>query len=205
MKHLDSIEASFLSRLPANAAGRADDVKQAFGIVRRFSEKAAAIRRDGNLSHEGRRAAAAKAWADGPAAHLAQIKDRVKGELLALQSRRAALIPTKPADESPVGEMRRAEMRAFLRSLPLSERHQMALNGDPEVQEAILFGAAGLSGLSPEAKGHVIEQFMMTTHGEALKSIAAEERELENVGAAIAVAEQQASAIGGVEIRGSAA
>lgn len=205
MKHLDATEASFVARLPTNAKSRADDVRQAFGILRAFTDKAAAIRNDGNLSHEGRRAAAAKAWADGPAAHLAQLKDRTKSELLALQSRRASLVPTKPSDESQIGEMRRQELRSFLRSLPLGERHQMAMSDDPEITEAIIFSPAALSGLGPDAKQKVLERFIEARHGDAMRTIAAEERELENVGAAIAVCEQQASSLAGVEIRGAAA
>jgi hypothetical protein len=147
--------AQFLRRIPAGMTGLHADVTTAFAIADRVAERAATIRSDSKLSPAGKAAALAEALDAGPRAHLKQLSEKTKAAIENIKARRAGLAPQKPRDETPVGEMRRQELRAYLRGLDQAERHRVALSGDPEVEEAILFGPAALSGLSPEVHSRV--------------------------------------------------
>lgn len=186
----DTRVVSFLNRLPSGATCPRSDIETVFGIVAGFREKAAKIGADTTLSAEGKRLAREKALKDGAAAHMQQLRDRNAGALQALRTKRESLAPTKPSDETAIGEMRRAELRTYMRSLPPGERVQFALQSDDHmIVDAVLFAPAALSGLDEQVKGRLRERVISERFGAQLRNIEADEETLSNVGAAITIAE----------------
>lgn len=72
-------------------------------------------------------------------------------------AQRAALGRRQIDRADVVGEMQRAEIRAYLRTLPSNDRVQAALLADAAIRDAILTSPAALSGLDDEVYARVRE------------------------------------------------
>src|ERR1019366_2919685 len=114
----------------------------------------------------------------GRAAHVAKIAiDNVKPLLSSTAGarkmmryntdRRANLKPPTPPRDDTVGEMRRAELRAFALSLKMAERLPFAL----ENPEAMLDAPAALSGLPDEQFSKVRETYISAKFGPEIAEI----------------------------------
>jgi hypothetical protein len=106
--------------------------------------------------------------------------------------RRANLKPPTPPRDDVVGEMRRAELRTFARSLKGAERLPFAL----EQAEAILNAPAALSGLPDEQFSKVRETYVAAKCGPEIAEIEMLDEDLSTVRAAhdLALAELRANA-----------
>jgi hypothetical protein len=89
------------------------------------------------------------------------------------EERRAAL--TLPVDKTDTyGLQRRAELRAYLRSLPEKERRDIGANFeklDPETALAITEMPARLSGMMETDHARLVEQALKATHGEEIDRV----------------------------------
>lgn len=181
---------SFTDRLPARMqASLSSDIEAAFGLVSSAKEKAAAINADAKLSFEGRRAAIKDALSGGIGEHMNQLKSTAANRLETVRGQRAALMPVQPGDTTAVGEMRRAEIRSWLRGMSDAERIRLATTTtDLLIREAIAFSPAGLSGVPEDIKQSVVEAIIQGTHGPKLAELGEDEEALANVEAAVTVA-----------------
>jgi hypothetical protein len=139
-----------------------DDLKSALEAAERFADKAASIRQDGNLSHEGRNNATKAALRSV----LRDVRDsgaqvlEMKARLNAIQ----ASIAMPKFDKTDVaGALARQEIRQALRGMSLGDRAGLLFGegADPRWIDAVLEAPALLSGTPPElyeqAKGQRIE------------------------------------------------
>jgi hypothetical protein len=106
--------------------------------------------------------------------------------------RRANLKPPTPNRDDPVGEMRRQELRTFVRGLPMAERLIFAL----ENPEAILDAPAALSSLPADQFSKVREAYVAGKFGSEIAEIDTLDEDLSIVRAAhdLALAELRANA-----------
>ena len=180
----------FTSRLPATAAPRHKEaIETAIALANGFEAKAREIGKDARYSALGRTEAIKSHLEQGPKAHLAQLKASVEGELTAIRGEMAAMVPKAPDKGDLFGEMQRAEIRTYLRSLPEAERTRVALTStDETVRAAILFSPAALSGLKDEVRQQVANAYLAATHGPRLAELEKAESVALEVAAAIEVA-----------------
>ena len=180
----------FTSRIPASAAPRhKETIETAIALANGFEAKAREIGKDARYSALGRTEAIKSHLEQGPKAHLAQLKASVEGDLNAIRGEMAATVPKAPDKGDLFGEMQRAEIRTYLRSLPEAERIRVALTStDETVRAAILFSPAALSGLRDEVRQQVEASYLETVHGSRLAELAKAENALLEVAAAIEVA-----------------
>ena len=180
----------FTSRIPASAAPRhKETIETAIALANGFEAKAREIGKDARYSALGRTEAIKSHLEQGPKAHLAQLKASVEGELTAIRGEMAAMVPKAPDKGDLFGEMQRAEIRTYLRSLPEAERTRVALTStDETVRAAILFSPAALSGLKDEVRQQVANAYLAATHGPRLAELEKAESVALEVAAAIEVA-----------------
>jgi hypothetical protein len=81
--------------------------------------------------------------------------------------RKASLKPPTPSRDDQVGEMRRQELRTFVRGLPMAERLPFAL----EHPEAILDAPAALSSLPEEQFEIVLQTYIAATFSSEIAEI----------------------------------
>jgi hypothetical protein len=161
----------------------------AFSIVERFKAKADMIRRDPTLSRAGIAAAISKARNGGFGEHLGQLQRSVKVGLDSVRLERAQMCPVRPDKSDTVGEMRRASIRTFLRSLPQGERMRLAqTTTDREIVEAILHAPAELTGLPREVHAAIVDKEIEVLHGARLAQLKTLETAYEETDAALQVA-----------------
>lgn len=121
---------------------------------------------------------------------LAKLKADVEAGRAATAARRAALGKrTFPADDI-LGEMRRAEMRAILRSMPEMERMQAALSDDPAVRDAVLSVPPSMSGLSEAFFANVLTMAIDKEHVAEAAQLEALDEAADAAASAIALVEQ---------------
>jgi hypothetical protein len=180
---------ALIERIPERYSGLRDELTTAFGVVARFEEKAKAINSDPTLSPLGRRDRLAEGRKN-PAAHLAQLKTKNQAAIASIAARRKALEPEIKNRSDAVAEMRRAEIRTFLRGLSDAERTRMIFKADRSVIEAIADAPPALSGLTEDMHEQAVQAFIAVEHADAITSLAAEHAVLENARAALMVAEQ---------------
>jgi hypothetical protein len=124
----------FIGRLPASARPEHRNlVQEAFGIVGALGEKARAIRADGRFTSAGHMEQIQAVARDGILDQLKQVKGRTQALTDDLDRLRAAVALRAPAKDDITGELRRAEIRAHMRSLPTAERVRIALSEDETV------------------------------------------------------------------------
>jgi hypothetical protein len=187
-------------RLPAGApAHYAENIEVVFGLAANFNAKAAEIQANPSLTEVGKAEAVKKLRAGTPSEHFSQIKHSVAKEFGRIDEQRAALHPKAPDRADVVGEMQRREVRDWLRGLPEAERMRVALETkDDLIKDAVMFAPAELSGLQPNIKQTVIENIVQENYGSQLAKLNSLADGLENVQAAIAVAEMQIAKLPGL-------
>jgi hypothetical protein len=161
----------------------------ALGIAIDSAKKHAAD--DLNLSDAGRKAYVSKVAQDN-VRPLVQVTASMRKAVKYNTDRRANLKPPTPPRDDLVGEMRRAELRAFARSLKMSERLPFALKHP----EAILDAPGELSGLPDEQFSKVRETYIAAKFGPEIAEIETLDEDLSTVMAAhdLALAELRANA-----------
>ncbi len=200
------ILADRIRRIGATGAEQiATNVETAFGVATNFAAKAKAIRDNPRLSKAGHDEEIGRALKGGPLGHLAQLRGTVADQLDAVKAKRAhAMQPPSPTAEQRagdmVGELQRAEIRAWLRGLEPAERLRTVLEAkEPAIREAALLAPPQLSGLSNEHRGMLIDKIAQEKHGPALRAWEREEDALQTAAAAIDQAERELFSVAGVE------
>jgi hypothetical protein len=186
----------FIGRLPASARPEHRNlVQEAFGIVGALDEKARAIRADGRFTSAGHMEQIQAVARDGILDHLKQVKGRTQALTDDLDRLRAAVALRAPAKDDITGELRRAEIRAHMRSLPTAERVRIALSEDETVSMAVTSAPAFLSGLTDDLYGRVRTSALERQHGPLLAEIEQQEAALQVVNTAVNVAVQQVRSV----------
>ena len=150
--------ASILSRLDRHAAhaataGLRKAAENCFAISQRFADDATEIAQDRRYSAEGKRAKLAEARAQKDAL-MRDARGPIDTAQKGVEALRAQIKPVV-VDQSPVAEMRRAELRTYMRNLPDDPKRMAALLGafdgrtriepDSKIVEAVLDAPAFLS------------------------------------------------------------
>jgi hypothetical protein len=177
----------FLRRLPPTATEEARLIETAFGIPATFRQKAAEIRADAKLSEVGKTEQIKQAALGGFVEHLKQIRSRAAAMTADVNNLRSGIKPKAPDHADVFGEMQRAEVRTWLRSLPPAERIRAALE-DESVAAAVLHVPPALSGLTSEVHERVVAAHVEKAFGSQLRGIQQREEVLEVVNSAIQVA-----------------
>jgi hypothetical protein len=179
-----------LKRLPASAAEERELITQAFGITGTVREKAAAIRADGRLSETGK-ADDTRALARGaPLAHLRQIKARAAAMAADVANARKAVQLPEPDRTDLSAEMRRAELRSFVRGLPQEEKLRFVL-GNEAAATAVLDQLPAISGLNDDLFDRVKQERTERLFGSQLAEIEKREAAVEVISSAVEIASSQ--------------
>lgn len=189
---------TLVERIDGRFGGLREDAQTALGIAERASERAAAIRADRNLSEEGKLAAIRAEIAKGALGHLKQLRRSNEAAVAALAARRQHFEPK--VERTLIGEQRNSELRRYLRELNHAERVRILFSGDQDVINAVADAPAWLAGLTDDLKARALAAHVEKLHGSAIAGLAGEQAALENVAAAIAVAENELRRIAGGEL-----
>jgi hypothetical protein len=187
---MNPVLQTLLARLPEAAKTERDLATTAFAIVDNFKAKAAEVMGDQDLSAVGK-AAKIKAMASGsPLAHFKQIKAEAAKAATDISNLRQSVELKPPADTSPTAEMRRAELRAYVRSLPMNERLRFVQDNE-DVAVAALDSLPALSGLSGEQFEVVKQSRVERLHGARIAGIESRAEIVDAVNAAVQIASRQ--------------
>lgn len=199
------MKEQFLKRLPETAKEERALVEAAFGIPDTVRGKASDIRGNAHLSPIGQQEQIRAMASGAPLGHLRQIRSRAAGMTADVANLRKAIAPPAPDRSDLFGESQRAELRAFVRSLPEGKRLRAVMD-DPSLTEAVLLAHPALSGLSTNSEDGAPSQFdlvrdkyLETKFGAQLHGIEAREEVLANLNAAIAIATQDFCRETGIE------
>jgi hypothetical protein len=176
---------------PATAALR-KAAEQCLAISQNFANQRDELERDGRLTLAGKREKLKEAYAGaeprmrdarGPIDSAAKNLERLRGELKP--------VPVKQPD--PVTEMRNAEIRAYLRSMPSSLDRSAVILSNPTMRDAALDQPAELSGVPQKdyeaAKLARDQQLSEELNGPKLRQIAELEAIIDEADAAAGIAQ----------------
>jgi hypothetical protein len=180
----------FLKRLPPNAAEERALVEQLFGIPRTVAEKRAAILNDRRLSEQGKIDDTRTMARGTPLQHLQQLRARVTAMTADVANRRKAVQLPEPDRTDLSAEMRRAELRSFVRGLPQEEKLRFVL-GNEAAATAVLDQVPAISGLNDDLFDRVKQERIERLFGPQLAEIEKREAVVEVVDAALEVATSQ--------------
>ncbi|ACA21203.1 hypothetical protein M446_6970 (plasmid) [Methylobacterium sp. 4-46] len=146
-----------------SATSRAAEISAAFG---RIGER---TRRDPHLTEAGKRdkiTTVATRDTLGPLRRTQREVAEVKAQVAA---KRAACVVRRGTD--PVEEMRRQEVRAFLRSLPDPGKRIGAAMQDPEIARAVVEASPMLSGMDAANYQRIHDEVVKAEHGDVLAEL----------------------------------
>jgi hypothetical protein len=173
-----SAKSELLKRL--SPAPHADGLKTAIeGVFTLGSMIGSAKKRaadDPNLSEAGRAAYVAKVAVDN-VKRLIEVTAPMRKAVRWNQARRESLKFPEPSRDDLVGELRRQELRAFARSLPMVDRLPFAM----EHPEAILAAPRALSGLPEDQYSRVRESYIAAKFGPEIREIEVLDEDLATV------------------------
>jgi hypothetical protein len=162
-----------------HVAGLKSTIETIFGLGMMIDSAKKRASDDPHLSAEGRTAHVAKIAIDNVKPLLSSTAGARKMNRFNAH-RREALKPPTPRPDDVVGEMRRAELRAFTHGLKMAERLPFAL----EYPEAILDAPAALSGLPADQFAKVRETYIAAKFGPQIAEIETLDEDLATVRAA---------------------
>lgn len=165
-----------------------DDIEAAAGIAERFAARAATIKDDNRLTHEGRMEATREMWKKEFEGHFSQLQGSAKMARETIAAQRAACVPKSPDRADLFGEMQRAELRTMLRSLPPDRRFAYMATKDAAIRDAIVLASPALSGFSPDQHAYLVKQSVESEHGAKIQGLDQIEEYVGNVNAAIQIA-----------------
>ena len=180
----------FTKRLPPTATEEARLIETAFAIPTAFRAKTSEIRANAKLSDVGKTEAIKNAALGGPLEHLRQIRQRASAMAADVKNLRTGMKPKEPDRADLFGEMQRAELRTFLRSLPQPDRIRAAIE-DEKIAAAVLHASPGLSGLSAEMHQRVVDAHVEKAFGPQLAGIEKREEIADVVNSAVEIATKQ--------------
>ena len=142
-----------------------NEVKLAFGIAGTVRENVARIVADKRYSQDGHRDQIKQMLAKGPLSHLDQIRAKLKKPIEDLQAERTKFVIEADRTDT-FAEMQRQEVRAFLRSLPDTDRIRLALETkETLIREAVALAPSQLSGLPQDIKQSVFDGLVTERFG----------------------------------------
>ncbi|AWN47152.1 hypothetical protein DK419_13195 [Methylobacterium terrae] len=150
-----------------------------------FHAMATKLGRNPDLTPVGQRAELSKYLKGDFAPRFAAVTRPLRKAQGYAKAQRAGFKPPPIDRTDPIGEMRRQEMRSYLRSLPPGERTAAAyaLAEDPEGASAIIDAPALLSGILPHQQNEIRERHeaaeIERKHGPALAALEAQEEDYE--------------------------
>lgn len=160
------------ARTSPAAAGLVRSMTKIVAAAEAFDAAAKDLRTDPNWSETGRRNQLSKLY-QAHAAHIQHAEGAIETAKSHINTRRAAMMEPKRDPSDTVGELRRQELRAFIRSLPPGERMKAAFD-DPAIADAVADAHPALSGLTTEQVEHA-RQRVFDAHPEAADLAAIEE------------------------------
>ncbi|SDA18426.1 hypothetical protein SAMN02799622_02027 [Methylobacterium sp. UNC378MF] len=182
-------------------------VDRIFDISDRFHVRKSEIEADQKLSTVGRRAALAQIVRSELMPDLAKATRPVRKALSYAAAQRAALEdPVRVDPTDPVGEMRRQEIRTFMRSLQPHERMSTAnqLIRDDAGAAAILDAPPALSGLTEHFYGELRNQVAERVNGPKLTELSGIEQDYQQGQAAADILMNDLVAASGLTAKGFA-
>lgn len=148
---------NFLDRLPANANELRLRVTAAFGVLDNYRARAREIRADNNLSPAGQSVEVVKYVSEKIGGKLKEIRAEIENPLKAIESEKIGLRREVTKSEN-FSEARKAEVRAWFRSLEHTDRMRLALESDDDLlREAIINVPCYLSNMQPDIYEKVID------------------------------------------------
>ena len=173
-------EQTLQSRI-TNSAHR-DAVRNIFGLASRLNAERAKLKADASLSDIGREEKAA-AFAKSLVKTLSELTRPARRAKADVAAKRAAFKLPEIDKTDLVGELRRAEIRGFLRPLSLDERTRAAATDD-EIAEAVLNASPMLSGLPIDRYERIKNAYLEKKFGPQIQALEAADEEHEAVEAA---------------------
>lgn len=134
---------------------------------------------DRHLTSAGRQAKVTETVRAKSMKEFAQASRAVRKALGRFEAQRAGLGLPKVDRTDAVGELRRQEIRAYVRSLPLADRMKAAR--DATIADALLDAPPVLSGLEPDFHAKLQDTRVRELHGPALAELDAQERDYREV------------------------
>jgi len=161
-------------------------VNRMFAIGGKVDETRDAVVKDSRLTDVGRREKIAET-AKGLVREALDAARPQRGAMAQVVGQRMHMKP-KPLDrDNAVGELRRAEVRAFIRSQPFTKRFSVAaeLVADDEALDAVMDAPAALLGLPPDQYGHLRDVYVKRHFGAQIEKLNGLEEDCTAAGAAI--------------------
>jgi hypothetical protein len=189
---------SILDRLPPTAKSERETIATSFQIVDNLKIKADAIRADRDLSDVGKATRIRDLAAGSPLGHFRQLRSQAAGMVADVANLRKALEPKAPEDQSPTAEMKRAELRAFVRSLPSQGERLRFVQENEAATVAVMDSLPALSGLSTEIFDQVKQGYVERLHGSRLAGIEQRAELADQVSAALQIASRQFAEVAGM-------
>ena len=179
----------FAERIPEDSEFRVM-AESAFGAVDAFRRKVGDVRSNRKLSAEGQLDEIRKLAKDGPLVFFAALRKQVVEERESLAKRREHFEIPEHDRKDVVGAMDRAEIRAWLRTLPIGERIKHAAS-DPTIAQAVVHSPPVLSGLNDDGHQRAKAFLLEHLHGPELAILKNETEIVDTVATAIDIAETQ--------------
>jgi hypothetical protein len=182
----------FLARVPDSQDEVRNVIETIASAVVAFDKKAKAVRQDRRFTPEGHRERIAE-MSGAPREFLRQLGANLADDQADILTRREGLVLPKTSD-SVTDEMRRAEIRAYLRTQKPHEALRAMFDND-DIAEAALDAPAMLSGVTQDMWDKAHKRAIDNLHGEELTALRDEEIANNEIAAVLKIAELEISAV----------
>lgn len=194
---MNEIINGMLSRLPAESKTERDLVAAALQIPVNFKAKADVVLGDADLSPDGKTRRIQELAKGDALAHLRQLRAQAKAMASETSNLRQAMQVKEPDRADLTAEMRRAELRTFIRGLPQGERLRFVVDNEAATIAA-LDALPEMSGLNAEIFDRVKAAHVERLHGPQLAGLAAREEVVAVVNSAVAIATREFLQVSGL-------
>ena len=173
---------------PSTAALR-KAAENCFTIAENFAKHRDFLERDGFFTPEGKRAKLTEALTKQFARDMRDARAPIEAAAKEIERLRGNIKPVAVDRTDVVAAMERAEIRAFIRSLPSAEKIATLLNQpDPKILDAVLDAPAALSGVPEQHYAAAKEAREEQLFGPQLKEIEALQAVVDEANAAATIA-----------------
>jgi hypothetical protein len=177
--------SDFVERIPESQGESRTLIGAVAKAIDDFRKQAAAVRANRELTPIGHRKEIAKI-ANGPKQYLTRVTEMVAKDRSELRRRRENLTLPRP-DDSVTSELKRAEIRGWLRTLSPAEALRAILE-DSSIQEAALNAPRQLSGLNQDMYDRVHHEALLAAHGAEIEALRDEETAAGEITSALEIA-----------------
>jgi hypothetical protein len=173
---------------PSTAALR-KAAEACFTIAEKFAKHRDSLERDGFLTPAGKRAKLTEALTKQFARDMRDARAPIEAAAKDIELLRGNIKPVQVDRTDVVAAMERAEIRAFIRSLPSADKIAALLNhADPKILDAVLDAPAALSGVPEQHYAAAKEAREEQLFGPQLKEIEALQAVVDEASAAATIA-----------------